>query len=572
MIIFDKIRFRNFLSTGNNFTEINFKETSTTLIIGTNGSGKSTLLDALCFVLFNKAFRKITKNQLINSTNEKDCLVEIEFEAQKSNWMVRRGIKPALFEIYKDGKLVDQLASNNDQQDWLEKQVLKLNYKSFTQIVILGSASFVPFMQLSTANRREIVEDLLDIKIFSAMNSIVKEKIKTTSEKIKEIAFKHQNTGEKIEMQKKFIESIERDIENQIEEKENKIKELELKVKEIEIENNTKQNLIETNLQPEIEELSSCIKKIKQLTSLKIKIQEKVSTHSEQKEFFENSSECPTCTQKIEDNFRLNKIEEFREKLDELEVGFVELEKSISQEEKREERFSELSKKILNINNEVSNNNTKISQFNKQTRELQQEIQKLNTRNKNKNTERNVLKELKNSFSKLEEDRAKYKEINSYYEFVQGLLKDGGVKAKIIKKYLPIMNQQINKYLQMMDFYINFSLDEEFSESIKSPIHEEFSYESFSEGEKMRINLALLFTWREIARIKNSIRTNLLILDEVFDSSLDSTGIEYFTKIIRYVITDSNILVISHKTDEMIDLFDRVLKVEKVKGFSKIVS
>jgi DNA repair exonuclease SbcCD ATPase subunit len=572
MIIFDKIRFRNFLSTGNNFTEINFKETSTTLIIGTNGSGKSTLLDALCFVLFNKAFRKITKNQLINSTNEKDCLVEIEFEAQKSNWMVRRGIKPALFEIYKDGKLVDQLASNNDQQDWLEKQVLKLNYKSFTQIVILGSASFVPFMQLSTANRREIVEDLLDIKIFSAMNSIVKEKIKTTSEKIKEIAFKHQNTGEKIEMQKKFIESIERDIENQIEEKENKIKELELKVKEIEIENNTKQNLIETNLQPEIEELSSCIKKIKQLTSLKIKIQEKVSTHSEQKEFFENSSECPTCTQRIEDNFRLNKIEEFREKLDELEVGFVELEKSISQEEKREERFSELSKKILNINNEVSNNNTKISQFNKQTRELQQEIQKLNTRNKNKNTERNVLKELKNSFSKLEEDRAKYKEINSYYEFVQGLLKDGGVKAKIIKKYLPIMNQQINKYLQMMDFYINFSLDEEFSESIKSPIHEEFSYESFSEGEKMRINLALLFTWREIARIKNSIRTNLLILDEVFDSSLDSTGIEYFTKIIRYVITDSNILVISHKTDEMIDLFDRVLKVEKVKGFSKIVS
>lgn len=572
MIIFDKIRFRNFLSTGNNFTEINFKETSTTLIIGTNGSGKSTLLDALCFVLFNKAFRKITKNQLINSTNEKDCLVEIEFEAQKSNWMVRRGIKPALFEIYKDGKLVDQLASNNDQQDWLEKQVLKLNYKSFTQIVILGSASFVPFMQLSTANRREIVEDLLDIKIFSAMNSIVKEKIKTTSEKIKEIAFKHQNTGEKIEMQKKFIESIERDIENQIEEKEDKIKELELKVKEIEIENNTKQNLIETNLQPEIEELSSCIKKIKQLTSLKIKIQEKVSTHSEQKEFFENSSECPTCTQRIEDNFRLNKIEEFREKLDELEVGFVELEKSISQEEKREERFSELSKKILNINNEVSNNNTKISQFNKQTRELQQEIQKLNTRNKNKNTERNVLKELKNSFSKLEEDRAKYKEINSYYEFVQGLLKDGGVKAKIIKKYLPIMNQQINKYLQMMDFYINFSLDEEFSESIKSPIHEEFSYESFSEGEKMRINLALLFTWREIARIKNSIRTNLLILDEVFDSSLDSTGIEYFTKIIRYVITDSNILVISHKTDEMIDLFDRVLKVEKVKGFSKIVS
>jgi DNA repair exonuclease SbcCD ATPase subunit len=572
MIIFDKIRFRNFLSTGNNFTEINFKETTTTLIIGTNGSGKSTLLDALCFVLFNKAFRKITKNQLINSTNEKECLVEIEFETQKSNWLVRRGIKPALFEIYKDGKLIDQLASNNDQQDWLEKQVLKLNYKSFTQIVILGSASFVPFMQLSTSHRREIVEDLLDIKVFSAMNTIVKEKIKTTSDKIKEISFMHQTTGEKIEMQKKFIESIEKDIENQIEEKENKIKELELKIKEIESENNTKQTLVKNNLQPELEELSSCIKKIKQLTSIKIKIQEKVNNQTEQKYFFENSSECPTCTQKIEENFRLNKIKEFGEKLNELEVGFVELEKSIIQEEKREERFTELSKKILNINNEVSSNNIKISQLNKQTGEFQQEIQKLNTRNKNKNSERSTLKELKSTFSKLEDDRAKYKEIISYYEFVQGLLKDGGVKAKIIKKYLPIMNQQINKYLQMMDFYINFSLDEEFAETIKSPIHEEFTYESFSEGEKMRINLALLFTWREVARVKNSIRTNLLILDEVFDSSLDSTGIEYFTKIIRYVIKDSNILVISHKTDEMIDLFDRVLRVEKVKGFSKMVS
>ncbi len=572
MIIFDKIRFRNFLSTGNNFTEINFRQTTTTLIIGTNGSGKSTLLDALCFVLFNKSFRKITKNQLVNSTNEKDCLVEIEFETQNSNWIVRRGIKPAIFEIYKNGKLIDQLASNNDQQDWLEKQVLKLNYKSFTQIVILGSASFVPFMQLSTSHRREIVEDLLDIKIFSSMNSIVKEKIKTTSDKIKEISFMHHTTGEKIEMQKKFIESLEKDIKNQIKEKEDKIEELETEIKNIEEENKVKQNLVESELQPESLELSSCNKKIKQLTSIKIKIQEKVNLHNEQKDFFEHSSECPTCTQKIEESFRLNKLEEFKEKLNELETGFVELEKSITQEEKREEKFIELSKKILSINNEVSNNNVKISQFNKQTRELQQEIQKLKSRNKNKNTERNILTELTNTFSKLEEDRAKYKEINSYYEFVQGLLKDGGVKAKIIKKYLPIMNQQINKYLQMMDFYINFTLDEEFSESIKSPIHEEFSYESFSEGEKMRINLALLFTWREIARIKNSIRTNLLILDEVFDSSLDSTGIEYFTKIIRYVIKDSNILVISHKTDEMIDLFDRVLKVEKVKGFSKIVS
>jgi DNA repair exonuclease SbcCD ATPase subunit len=572
MIIFDKIRFRNFLSTGNNFTEINLRETNTTLIIGSNGSGKSTLLDALCFVLFNKAFRKITKNQLINSTNEKECLVEIEFLASNSNWLIRRGIKPAIFEIYRDGKLIDQLASNNDQQDWLEKQVLKLNYKSFTQIVILGSASFVPFMQLSTAHRREIVEDLLDIKIFSSMNSIIREKLKANNEKLKEITISHQMTGEKIEMQKQFIENIEKNIKIQIEEKQNKISDIELKTKKIEEENFSKQNIIENEFQPRLEELSSSTKKIKQLSSIKVKLQEKLSNFDEQKYFFENSSECPTCTQKIDERFRLNKIEECGEKINELENGFKELEKSILEEEKREEKFNKISKKILLINNELSNNNVKISQYNKQTRELQQEIQKLITRNQDKNIERNVLIELEKSFSKLENDRAKYKELNSYYEFAQNLLKDGGVKAKIIQKYLPVMNHQINKYLQMMDFYINFTLDEEFNESIKSPIHEDFSYESFSEGEKMRINLALLFTWREIARIKNSVRTNLLILDEVFDSSLDGTGIEYFSKIIRYVIKDSNILVISHKTDEMIDSFDRVIKVEKIKGFSKIVS
>lgn len=571
MIIFDKIRFRNFLSTGNNFTEINLKQSNTTLIIGGNGSGKSTLLDALCFVLFNKAFRKITKNQLINSTNEKDCVVEIEFNTPSSRWMVRRGIKPSVFEIYRDGELVNQLSSNNDQQDWLEKQVLKLNYKSFTQIVILGSASFVPFMQLSTANRREIVEDLLDIKIFSSMNSIVKEKIKSTNDKIKELTVTHQMTGEKIEMQKQFIESVTNDINKQIENKENKIEEIESKIQDIEKENKDKQNTIESELQLESDELSSCEKKLKQLSLLKMKITEKINTINEQKEFFVHSSECPTCTQKIEETLRLNKVGECEDKLNELEKGCIELKKSILEEEDREKRFNQISRQILTLNNEVSNNNVKISQFNRQTRELQQEIQELKTRNEDKNSERIKLKKLEKTLSKLEEDRAKYKELNAYYEFSQTLLKDGGVKAKIIQKYLPIMNQQINKYLQMMDFYINFTLDDEFNENVKSPIHEDFSYESFSEGEKMRINLALLFTWRDIARMKNSIRTNLLILDEVFDSSLDGTGIEYFTKIIRYVIKDSNILVISHKTDEMIDLFDRVIKVEKIKGFSKIV-
>ncbi len=571
MITFNKIRFRNFLSSGNNFTEIDFESSKTTLIVGTNGSGKSTLLDALCFSLFNKAFRKITKGQLVNSTNMKDCLVEVDFQVANSKWMVRRGIKPSIFEIYRDGKILDQLASSNDQQDWLERNVLKLNYKSFTQIVILGSASFVPFMQLSTANRREIVEDLLDIRIFSSMNTILKEKVKFANDKIKEISISHDMTNEKIDMQKEFIKSIELSGKQEIFNREEKIKVLESDADLIQLQNEQKQNKILEELQPELDKFSTASKKIKQLSSLKIKLQEKINLEEESKNFFEGSSVCPTCTQNIDEEFRLNKIEEHKNKFLELNNGFTELEQAINDEEKRQNQFSVLSQEILKLNNEVSNNNVKISNFIKRRRELESEIQEITNKIKNKTSEKDALEKLEKQLNKLETDRAKYKELYSYYNFTQSLLKDGGVKAKIIKKYLPLMNQQINKYLQMMDFYINFSLDEEFNENIKTPIHEDFSYESFSEGEKMRINLALLFTWRDIAKMKNSISTNLLILDEVFDSSLDGSGIEYFSKIIRYVITDANILVISHKTDEMIDLFERVIRFEKVKGFSKMI-
>jgi len=572
MITFNKIRFRNFLSSGNNFTEIDFESSKTTLIVGTNGSGKSTLLDALCFSLFNKAFRKITKGQLVNSTNMKDCLVEVEFQVANSKWMVRRGIKPSIFEIYRDGKVLDQLASSNDQQDWLERNVLKLNYKSFTQIVILGSASFVPFMQLSTSNRREIVEDLLDIRIFSSMNTILKEKVKFANDKIKELSISHDMTNEKIDMQKNFIKSIESSGKKEIKNKEQKIKDIENEVDLIESENEQRQLNLTEELQPELNKFSTASKKLKQLSSLKIKLQEKINLEEENRSFFEGSSVCPTCTQTIDEGFRLNKIEEHKNKFLELNNGFTELEQAIDEEEIRQNEFSNLSQQILKLNNEVSNNNIKISNFIKRRRELESEIQDIANRIKNKTSERDVLEKLEKQLDKLESDRAKYNELYSYYNFTQGLLKDGGVKAKIIKKYLPLMNQQINKYLQMMDFYINFSLDEEFNENIKTPIHEDFSYESFSEGEKMRINLALLFTWRDIAKMKNSISTNLLILDEVFDSSLDGSGIEYFSKIIRYVITDANILVISHKTDEMIDLFERVIRFEKVKGFSKMLS
>ena len=571
MILFKKIAYRNFLSSGNQATEIKFTDTQTTLIVGANGSGKSTMLDALCFGLFNKAFRKINKSQLINSTNEKECLVEIDFSIGTKEYKVRRGIKPNIFEIWIDGVLQNQAAASTDQQKQLEDGILKLNYKSFTQIVILGSASFVPFMQLSTANRREVVEDLLDIKIFSAMNAVIKNRIKNTNDKIKELSLKQSMTEEKVEMQKDFIESIEKSGKENIEKKKDKITSIATYTNQLTAENLQKVEEVSNTLQPQLENLLDASKKLKQLSNLKGKISEKVSSITEQHKFFNNNLVCPTCTQMIQEEFRLNKVSESETKAKELQQGYNELKEAIQQEEQREHEFNVVSKKISSLNNEISNNNVKISQFNKQSKDLDQEIQDITNKIKNRNTERKVLTKLEETLDLIQTEKAKNKEDISYFDFAHSLMKDGGIKGKIIKKYLPLMNQQINKYLQMMDFYINFTLDEEFNEKIKSPIHEDFTYESFSEGEKMRINLAILFTWREIARMKNSVNTNLLILDEVFDSSLDFMGTDYFTKIIKYVIKDTNIFVISHKTDELIDKFDRVIKFGKVKGFSKMV-
>jgi len=571
MILFKQIAYRNFLSSGNQPTGIKFTDTQTTLIVGANGSGKSTMLDALCFGLFNKAFRKINKSQLINSTNEKECLVEIDFSIGTKEYKVKRGIKPNIFEIWIDGILQNQAASSADQQKQLEDSILKLNYKSFTQIVILGSASFVPFMQLSTANRREVVEDLLDIKIFSAMNAVIKDRIKNTNDKIKELSLKQSMTEEKVEMQKEFIESVEKSGKENIEKKKDKITSITTYIDQLTAENTQKAEEVSNTLQPQLENLLDASKKLKQLSNLKGKISEKVSSITEQHKFFNNNSVCPTCTQTIEEEFRLNKVSESETKAKELQQGYNELKEAIQQEEKREHEFSVLSKEISSLNNEISNNNVKISQLNKQSRDFDQEIQDITNKIKNRNTERKALIELEQTLDLIQTEKAKNKEDVSYFDFAHSLMKDGGIKGKIIKKYLPLMNQQINKYLQMMDFYINFTLDEEFSEKIKSPIHEDFTYESFSEGEKMRINLAILFTWREIARMKNSVNTNLLILDEVFDSSLDFMGTDYFTRIIKYVIKDTNIFVISHKTDELIDKFDRVIKFDKVKGFSKMV-
>ena len=569
MILFQKIKWRNLLSTGNNWTEVALSSKSTTVIIGTNGAGKSTILDALTFVLFNKPFRKINKSQLLNSTNEKDCSVEIEFAIGSTDWFIRRGMKPNVFEIYRNDKMLNQSASVNDQQKWLEQNVLKMNYKSFTQIVILGSSSFVPFMQLTGSTRRDVIEDLLDIKIFSAMNSIIKDKIRNIKEEVRTLDLKKTSLKEKRQMQENFIEELENRSKKNISDKKGKIKVLTIE-SDTHIEHNQlKESELEgvTKLQ---EELAGSGDKLKKLNNLRGKITQKVSTITKEHKFFTDNVTCPTCTQTIEESFRVNRIADVQSKAKELQSGYKELEEAIKTEEERERQFTNLSKEITKLTHGISQNNTRISGCQKQVRELESEIQTITTQLKNRNSEHEKLNTFNQNLRETYDLLGEKKQKISYHNFAYSLLKDGGVKSKIIKKYLPLINQQVNKYLRMMDFYINFKLDEEFNETIQSPIHEDFSYASFSEGEKMRIDLALLFTWREIARYKNSVNTNLLIMDEVFDSSLDGMGTEEFLKIIKYVIKDANVFVISHK-QSLHDRFESMIQFEKVKGFSRMV-
>ena len=570
MILFKTIKWKNFLSTGNQYTEVDFTLNSTNLIVGTNGAGKSTILDALTFSLFGRPFRKINKPQLINTVNEKDCIVEVEFTIGTTEWKVVRGIKPNIFEIHRNGEVLDQASASVDQQKWLEQTVLKMNYKSFTQIVILGSSTFVPFMQLPAAHRREVIEDLLDIKIFSSMNTVIKEKIRQIREEVKTLELKKESLFDKVEMQRNFIEELENRGNAKINDNQKKIANLDAEVDIYMRENSSLEESIFKYIK-EQEEVTGAADKLRKLGNLKGKISQKVLTITTEHKFFTENSVCPTCTQEIDEAFRLHKITDAQNKAKELQSGYQELEETIKSEEERERQFNILSKEITKLTHEVSQNNTKISGCQRQIRDFESEIQTLTNQLKNKNTEHEKLESFRETLQKTYDELAVKKDSINYYDFAYGLLKDGGVKSKIIKKYLPLINQQVNRYLQMMDFYINFTLDEEFNETVQSPIHEDFSYASFSEGEKMRIDLALLFTWREVAGFKNSVNTNLLILDEVFDSSLDGFGTEEFLKIIKYTIKDANIFVISHKTG-LDDKFDNVIKFEKVKGFSRIGS
>lgn len=555
--------------------ELNYKENMYDITVNSNNhrfysndilSHNSSIIDALTFVLFNKAFRKINKNQLINTTNEKDCLVEVEFSVNNKNYLVRRGIKPNIFDVEVNGVPLHREADDRTNQKILEENILKLNYRSFTQIVILGSSTFVPFMQLTTAHRREVIEDLLDIRIFSTMNVLIKDRIREKKEQIKSLDLKKETLKDKMKMQQEFIEELENRGNANINANQEKIAKLDAEVGIYMNENaRTEEDIFKYT--KEQEEVLGAGDKLVKLNNLKGKITQKVSVITKEHKFFTENTVCPTCTQTIEEEFRLNRITDAQNKAKELQKGYQDLEETIKFEQERERQFTVLSKEITKLNHEISQNNTRISLNQRQIRDLENEVQILTEQLKNRNTEHEKLEEFRDNLQKTFEVLSKKKEEIVYYDFAYSLLKDDGVKTKIIKKYLPFINQQVNRYLQMMDFYINFQLDSEFNESVKSPIHEDFSYSSFSEGEKAKINLAIVFAWREVARLKNSINTNLLIFDEIFDSSLDEFGTDNFLKIIRYVIKDANIFVISHK-DGIQDKFDRIIRFEKKNGFS----
>ena len=566
MILFKKLRWKNFLSTGNVYTEINLVDKKTNLIIGQNGAGKSTVLDALTFSLFGKPFRKINKPLLVNSINDKDCLTEIEFQIGKNEYLIRRGIKPTVFEIYQNGEMLDQASSTIDNQKQLEQNILKMNYKSFTQIVVLGSSTFVPFMRLPLASRREIIEDILDIQIFSVMNINLKEKLKFANDDIKDRDYQIDLLREKVTMQKNFIVNLDLQNQNDIQEKNNKVNHFN-KLEE-EVTNKLHQlNQDREVVNEELKEFSNATAKLKKLGNLRGKIQQKFSAHKKEHQFFTENTTCPTCTQHINEDLRDAKVSEIMDSIKELKQGMEEMELAIKLEEEREFEFNNLNQKCSSLFNEIQIQQFQISSYQSQIQDLQLEISELQSNNSNRNEEDSKLQGLEKALQEAEHQMANVKEERDCLLVANQLLKDNGIKSRIIQKYLPVMNKLINDYLQNMDFYVNFTLNESFEETIKSRYRDAFSYESFSEGEKARIDIALLLTWRAIAKLKNSVDTNLLILDEIFDGSLDQNGTGELGWILKNFDDNTNVFVISHK-EGMVEKFDKTIKFEKHKNFS----
>ena len=567
MIIFKKIKWKNFLSTGNAFVEINLNKNPSTLIIGENGAGKSTILDALCFSLFGKPFRNINKPQLINSVNERDLQTEVEFEVSGKNVKVLRGLKPNKFEIYVNDIFINQDAAVRDYQDYLEQQILKLNYKSFTQVVILGSSTFVPFMQLKAKERREVVEDILDIKIFSLMNIILKTQTKLLIQDIKDLdnnIFLKQN---EIDLHQKYLEERKSDKKNIIEEKQKKIEQNNNDIKQKKIQKEKIDYEIRF-CRGKIADERAVLKRIEDNNSIITKIETKLNDCRRDLNFFNSNNTCPTCTQEIQEDFRNSKIKEKTEKKDELIEALSRLNLILIDDEKIITNIKQIKSKISDKEIELANIDFSLKTLDKSNKEL--ELEQNNYESKISFKDENLkLIRLKESVKILKENLRKKNEDKAYLDVLKNLLQDDGIKTKIIKKYLPIMNKLVNTYLSNMDFYAKFSLDENFNEKIESRYRDEFSYDSFSEGEKMRIDLSLLFTWRAIARMKNSTNTNLLILDEIFDSSLDAAGTDDFLKILNTFV-GQNVFIISHKQDILIDKFVSVIQFKKEKNFSEI--
>jgi len=567
MIVFKKIRWKNFLSTGNLFTEIELNKSATTLIVGENGAGKSTLLDALSFALFNKPFRKINKPLLLNSITKKDLVVEIEFSIGPNNYKIIRGIKPNLFEVYQNGSLLNQSADSKDYQEILEKQILKINFKSFCQVVVLGSASFVPFMSLPTGQRREIIEDLLDLQIFTSMNTILKQRITTNAEDLIKQEANKKIVEEKIKLVKTHLIELQNNNEKIISEKNERIDQTNTQINGLNEDywslRNKRESLEEKMIDEK--ELSSSMKK---LTALKHKFEAHLSSQKEQIKFFTDHDNCPTCKQEIDESFKCDMVNNNEEKIKELEENLEVVAKNYVETNDKINQLMNIQSDINSIKMDEHKLATKISSLVEYRTQLESEINniKKNVTEDNSDQLTKLVDELKEADDLLNE----LHDLKQTYQAVSVLLKDGGIKAKIIKQYIPIINKLINKYLSSMDFFVQFELNEEFNETIKSRFRDEFSYASFSEGEKMRINLAILFTWRAVAKLRNSISTNILIMDEVMDSSLDSNGTEEFMKVLTQLAVDTNTFIISHKTDQLYDKFTSVIKFEKHKNFSRV--
>lgn len=568
MIIFKSVRYKNFLSTGNLFTEIPLNQNSTTLIVGENGAGKSTFLDAITFSLFGKPFRNINKPQLVNSINEKDCVVEVEFIIGKKEYKVVRGIRPNVFEIYVDGDLLNQDAKSKDYQDHLEKLILKMNYKSFTQIVILGSTNFTPFMQLSAADRRTVIEDLLDIQIFSSMNVIVKNKLHSLKDEASQLKIQIDNTKDKIELHKKHLDELKKNTKGLVDSKKQEIEENTASLSALETEATNKDTEIESLLVQTSDEDTNT-KKFQKLNNLEAKIEGNIQKLEKDIEFYSVNSTCPTCDQAI--NNKEEKVHTCTSKISELTEGLTKLKEESDAVLQKINSIKSTQKEINRLEQELVRINTSRSQIRKYIKKLQDEIADIESKPAMSDEFKAQSKTLLNALQSFNDKRKTVSEQTQNYDIVAQLLKDGGIKSKIIKQYVPVINKLVNKYLAAMDFFVNFNIDEEFKETIKSRHRDDFSYENFSEGEKKRIDLALLFTWRSVAKLKNSVNTNLLIFDEVFDGSLDINGTEEFMKLINMMNEGTNIFVITHKTDQMVDKFKHTIRFAKVKNFSQVV-